>query len=195
VIADAQWSVRWAVLENRAIDQDVQEAICRSTDSTMRALLAEVETIPEEIAMRLLKDADVEVRHRLAAHTPVKAILDELIQDSVPRVRWGLTFNSHTNERQIRVLAEDHSWEVRAVVAQMPQLPVDVYELLAADRSVAVRDHLAAAGHAPQEILTDLMIRDPSDEVRSHARHALARIRGDACPMRGPAVFPERPSN
>ena len=157
---------------NPRADRRVHEAICQSANDDLRCLLAESESIDEDIRATLLGDPSPAVRGSMAEATTDPRILAKLVEDLDPKVRARAAVNSLTTREQRRRLARDRSAPVRWTLVQAVELEEESLDHLVNDRSINVRFWLATAPETPHRHLR-VLAEDKSAEVRTQARMML----------------------
>ncbi|MFD1082785.1 hypothetical protein [Micromonospora andamanensis] len=172
LVDDPSFDVRYAVLVNPRADRYVHEMICRSSDEDIRRLLAESQSIEEDIKTTLLRDPSVAVRGGMAETTVDPQILAALVSDPEPKVRAKAALNPLTTQEQRRRLARDKAASVRWALVQSVELAEESLEELVHDRSVNVRWWLATTPQTPHRFLR-ILTEDKSPEVRTQARMRL----------------------
>ena len=171
LVKDADRWVRWAVAGNPACDESVRRVMAETSDKELRGLLAESRELEPELAARLIEDVSPEVRERLATHTHDPEVITALLADRTARVRKGLARNPRTTAAQRSALAQDPVVDVRVALVRAVELAEDDLRRLVDDRSVQVRQALAASELTPPHI-RQLLARDPDDLVAGAARGA-----------------------
>lgn len=163
LVSDPYNQIRWTVPMHSNCGPTVQRAVAASEDSMARQNLAG-QNLADDVAATLAADPDPEVRGRLAAWTRDPELLAQLIADPSDVVRVGATENRLLNREQFLALAIDRSRRVRGHLATFRgDLPLDVLERLARDKSVDVRWALTASRQP--ESVREILRNDPHPDV------------------------------
>lgn len=167
LVSDPFNEVRWAVPIHKNCGPRVQRAVAASRDSMARQNLAGQE-LAADVAQSLAADPDPQVRGRLASLTRDPDVLARLLTDPSEVVRAGAAENGQLSRQQTLLLAKDRSWKVRYQLAVFSRvdLPIDVLELLARDRSVEVR--FALTGSRQPESIARILYGDPDPRVANN---------------------------
>lgn len=167
---------------SNVVDRPALEApLSRSPDRWVRAIVAHTYAARTEasllrVTQETLADDDFrETRARIAETTNYLDLFERLMADPHPRARGACAANPRATRHHIATLLRDPSritrtWTVGA------GLDVSDQQLLAAaqDRSADVRWAALTRAGAPLEAIADSLRDDPDDNVRHHARVALA---------------------
>lgn len=141
-LRDPYWRVRWTA------------ATCELADSAMLAELAH--------------DTSCEVRRRVASNPCMPlAALRQLLEDPVAAVRHAAAGHDSLTESDLRRLARHTDWETRRIIASRNDTPVDVLDVLAADRNPKVADAVGSNEHASTEALHRVVRRTRNHWTRT----------------------------
>lgn len=164
LVSDPYNQVRWTVPMHKNCTPRVQRAVAASQDSMARQNLAGRE-LADEVTATLAVDPDPQVRRRLASWTRDSEVLARLMTDPSEVVRAGATENRALSREQMLALARDLSRRVRGqlAVSSSVDLPLEVLEVLARDRSVDVR--FALTGSPQPESIARILYNDPHPDV------------------------------
>lgn len=177
LIADADRTVRTNAAGEAIARPALHEALSRSDDKWVRAILAAAYTrrpeqgLAEDLQRRLAVDEFWETRGRIGETTSHLDIFEALLADPNPRVRAYCAGNPRLTRGQMDVLLADARFEVRCgAVGQGVVYPDEAQLARAArDRSANVRWNVIVRPGTPRGVL-DLLIDDVDDFNRNDAR-------------------------
>lgn len=158
-VAHPSLSVRWALAARPDLPAEVYRRLADDPIPGVRDTLARNPGIDEELIRRLAGDDGYDVRRSLAHHPAVP--LDVLATLCV-HARIGATLLPRiagATEDELRSLARSDIPQLRLAVAERPDLPTDIVDLLAADRDAKVLKSVVAIHPVPQERLHDILTR------------------------------------
>jgi len=168
---DSTTTVRVALIKRRKLDADIEARLCNEQSSTFRLALAGNPHIGKRTQMTLAEDSNEDVRA-------------ELIKQAGGRSGFILSLAAQA------ILAEDSAYEVRALLAEYPDLSLALQHALAQDDTASVRKAIAAQpaylwGRALSEDVQLRLLKDRETSVRMalagnaqllpHVQLALAR--------------------
>jgi HEAT repeat protein len=158
----------------------LHDAMLDSEDRWVRTLLVDaLHDDPHAVSLanqrRLLAEAFVEARMRLAGLTPFGEVFEELMRDPVPAVRAGCASNPRITHDHAEALLTDRASGVRAaIVAEGLHYPThEQLVRMTRDRSKYVRWAIIFRVDAPREAL-EALVEDADPDNRHHARGQLS---------------------
>jgi hypothetical protein len=159
LIDDPDKTVRVHLAEGDHVPGDLRAGLARDPEPEVRAALARWWTqAPEDVRRILLTDPVDSVRAaacstyyaRLPHPVPPADLHAALLDD--PITRAGVVRHLTLDLETARRLAEDRDYQVRRQVAEHPQLPAHLRDLLADDPSAIVRVGIFARPDTPEPI-------------------------------------------
>ncbi|PRY15376.1 hypothetical protein [Kineococcus rhizosphaerae] len=194
-----------AVLINLLADRnwDVRHAAATSTSATARVHQAAINDAPNDVGRNVaqlgdqLSEATIELiighpavvlRADLAETTLDPVVLQRLSSDTSPRVRASAAANAGTArffqkttllpvvDTVLEQLSQDSRSEVRAVVAESEDLPVEAVRRLAQDSSAVVR-WWTLVHHAEDEVIARQLLDDSDPTNATQAAANLKSLR------------------
>ena len=124
--------------------------------------------VSADVLTDLASDRDWRTRAAVAARpdlpTPAGAALAE---DKIWQVRFALAHNQNSGSAVWHAITEATRTDIRMVFAQQPWVPLDISELLCADRAKDVRENLAI--RSTHRTVLDRLLADDYDGVRAAA--------------------------
>lgn len=142
---DKVWQVRAAIAENRNSGPVVWRAIAAAKDTGIRMGLARNKWLPQDISELMSADPSKDVRSSLAAATPHRKVLVQLLGDAHQDVRASALDNDLITEADIVAASHDRHLVVRGAAAGSELLPDSDRDRLLTDRSSYVRDEADSA--------------------------------------------------
>jgi hypothetical protein len=163
----------------------LHSTLASSDDKWVRGILAysaaadDANQLPHKVQLTFARDEFVEVRQRVAHTTMYLDVFEILLADSAPMVRGYCASNPRITQSQMDRLVADRSWIVRASSLSGIRSPRDEQIIaLATDKSTKVRWCALMRVDTPSQVV-DIMLEDPDEMLRNHARLARERS-GDA---------------
>lgn len=142
------------------------ELLSNDSRPGVRAALAGRPGLPRRIQRRLVDDTFVEVRRALAEHCTEPDLIIQLIED-ITEIAVVAARSPHADADGLRIAARFEDPDVRRAVAEHPNLPADVVDLLAED-TWQIRQVLAGNVNVEPGVLERLST-DASTRVRTAA--------------------------
>lgn len=175
---DREPPVRRAAAINARGRDRVLETLSRSDDAVVRQIVAwhnSVVPLHHDLQTRLATDHDGEVRGHIAGSTQYRALFEQLMDDSNPRVRGACAANPRAMRSDIERLITDRSATVRSMAVALGVVYPDDEQLirLARDRSVSTQWAVIMRVDAPREAL-EIVAEEGDDMNRSQASASLA---------------------
>lgn len=190
--SEAKASVRLSAACNAAGRPGVEAELAASDDTSVRSILAHTYARQRRQLLRptqevLARDADREVRARIAETTAHRDLFDQLLEDPEPRVRAMCAANPRASRADVDRLLADRKAATRCIAINVGIAFPDAEQLVraAGDRSAEVRWAALFKHGAPREVALAL-VDDADDDLRHHARLA-ARDREQVWAPRGEA--------
>jgi hypothetical protein len=163
LIEDPDPQVREYLAQGHHTPPDLRARLAADSDPVIRAALAKYWTqAPEAVRRILLTDPEPMVRAAACSTyfayrphpVPPSDLLPGLLAD--PVTRPGAVIHAVLDADTVRWLAEDPDSEVRAQLAQHPDLPLSVREVLAVDPALSVRVQVFARPDTPEHVRTQI---------------------------------------
>ncbi|MGW6703983.1 hypothetical protein ACWGDE_03665 [Streptomyces sp. NPDC054956] len=153
--ADPAGLVRHALAMQPGLSPRTQATLAADPSPQVREALAGSRTEPAPHLLRaLLTDADPRVRTAACRHRPPDDLLAALLAD--PATRWRALRFAGLDEETAAALAADPDYSVRLNLAEHPQLPARVRDLLARDPDPHVRGKIFARADTPPELRDEI---------------------------------------
>ena len=175
---DLKLEVRRAAAINARGRDRVVEVLSRSPYPEVRQFVAwhnSVSQLDRDVQTRLAADPEREVRQHIAETTQYRALFDQLLEDSDPRVRGVCAGNPRATRSDIERLLSDRSATVRSMAVALGVVFPDDEQLLrmARDRSANTQWALIMRVDAPREAL-EIVAREGDEMNRAQAQASLA---------------------